>query len=85
MGGEAIIIVNQDLNVILSKNKFVYSPKKIFGSLKKAFIVRVAAGENHSLALSNEGIVHGWGSNTKAQLGFNIIDSLAVHKPIELQ
>lgn len=64
---------------------FVSAPKKIFGSLKRCFIERVAAGHNHSLALSNEGVAHGWGSNFESQLGVSKIDDPLVRRPIQLQ
>ena len=67
------------------KKNFISKPKKIFGSLKNGFIERVAAGRNHSLALSNEGTAHGWGSNLESQLGINKVETPIVHRPIQLQ
>lgn len=64
---------------------YINCPKKVFGSIKNNFIERVAAGDNHSLALSNEGIAYGWGSNSDSQLGFNKSDSLIIHKSVQLQ
>lgn len=60
-------------------------PKKIFGSLKKHFIERVAAGKNHSLALSNDGVAHGWGDNTYSQIGMSKVEFPVVHRPSEIK
>jgi len=60
-------------------------PRKIFGAIKNSFIERVAAGKNHSLALSNEGVAFGWGSNLESQLGVSKLDSPVVTFPIKLQ
>jgi alpha-tubulin suppressor-like RCC1 family protein len=68
-----------------NKSSYITCPKKIFGSIKKTFIERVAAGEHHSLALSNDNVAHGWGSNAESQLGFNKSDSLVVYKAVQLQ
>jgi alpha-tubulin suppressor-like RCC1 family protein len=64
---------------------YVFHPKKIFGSLKKHFIERVAAGKNHSLALSNDGVAHGWGDNTYSQIGMSKIEFPVVYRPSELK
>lgn len=39
------------------------------GGLHKKHVTYVAAAENHSLAVTNDGTVHGWGSNRFGQLG----------------
>lgn len=54
-----------------TKKPFTDNPRKIFGALSKTFIVKVECGDNHSLALSNDKQLYGWGSNLKCQLGLN--------------
>jgi len=68
-----------------SHKTYVVHPKKIFGSLKRHFIERVAAGKNHSLALSNSGVPCGWGDNSYSQLGINKVDTLVAFRPTDLK
>lgn len=77
--------VNLGLSPKTWRNDSFPSPNKIFGSCKNGFIERVAAGKNHSLALSNEGVAHGWGSNHESQLGVSKVDTPIVQRPIQLQ
>ena len=49
-------------------------PEVIYGTLdsltvRKPFIVRVAAGVNHTVVVDAGGTAHGWGSNATGQLG----------------
>ena len=44
-------------------------PVKIQASLNKKHVTFVAAAENHSLAVTKDGMVYGWGSNRFGQLG----------------
>ena len=44
----------------------------------------VACGSNHSLAISNLGIVYGWGLNTHAQLGNPLCDSVTAPKKLDM-
>ncbi|WP_331669495.1 InlB B-repeat-containing protein [Bombiscardovia apis] len=39
------------------------------GALPQGKIIQVSAGNQHSLALTNDGHVYAWGSNTRGQLG----------------
>jgi alpha-tubulin suppressor-like RCC1 family protein len=39
------------------------------GSIANAFIVAIACGSNHMLALDNQGRVHAWGANASCQVG----------------
>ena len=41
----------------------------LFNSVRKPFIVRVAAGVNHTVVVDAGGTAHGWGSNATGQLG----------------
>eukprot|EP00985_Skeletonema_marinoi_P016888 scaffold9171_cov100-Skeletonema_marinoi.AAC.1 len=45
------------------------SPRRVEGKLKQSFVVGVACGERHSVALTRLGEVYCWGDNKKGQLG----------------
>lgn len=45
------------------------------------FIEDIAVGSEHTLALSSEGCVFGWGNNSDAQLGLGH-SALAVKQPL---
>ena len=45
------------------------SPRRVEGELKHSFVVVVACGERHSVALTRLGEVYCWGDNKKGQLG----------------
>ena len=45
------------------------SPRLVEGKLKQSFVVGVACGERHSVALTRLGEVYCWGDNKKGQLG----------------
>ena len=45
-------------------------------------IVKIAVGTDHVLALTKDGKVYGWGSNTNGQLGQNNTESLNYAKPV---
>lgn len=45
------------------------SPRRVEGGLKNSFVVGVACGERHSVALTRMGEVYCWGDNKKGQLG----------------
>lgn len=49
--------------------KVVYEPQQI-KKIENERIISISTGSNHSLALSIDGRVFGWGSNEKHQLGF---------------
>ena len=44
-------------------------PVRVMGPLTRQFVVSIAAAENHSLCVTSEGNVYGWGSNRFGQLG----------------
>lgn len=56
-------------------------------SLKNIFIVQIAAGAHHSLALSDDGRAFGWGSNVRGQLNVcqEITDRTDQLTPLELK
>ena len=67
-----------------TKKPYIERPKKIFGALNKAFICKVECGDNHSVVLSKDGLVYGWGSNMEWQLGISNSDSQIVPRPKQL-
>ena len=50
------------------QNSSKLSPRRV-ESMKQCFVVAVAAGERHSVALTKLGEVYAWGDNKSAQLG----------------
>ena len=48
------------------------SPRRVEGLLKQSFVVAVAAGDRHSVALTKSGEVYCWGDNKSGQLGVYI-------------
>mmetsp|Transcript_5530 Transcript_5530/g.23461 ORF Transcript_5530/g.23461 Transcript_5530/m.23461 type:complete len:413 (+) Transcript_5530:214-1452(+) len=48
-------------------------PQRVLGELKEKRIVMVAAGSHHSLALSDEGTVYGWGMDEYGQTGVSSV------------
>jgi alpha-tubulin suppressor-like RCC1 family protein len=55
-----------DLLYPLYMHIYVISHKQCHPGLKGKHIVQVAAGEKHSVALSKDGQVYSWGSNSNA-------------------
>ena len=45
------------------------SPRRVEGDIKQSFVVAVAAGDRHSVALTKLGEVYCWGDNKSGQLG----------------
>ena len=44
-------------------------PRRVEGRLKKEIVIDVAAGQCHSVAVTDDGDVYTWGENTYGQLG----------------
>jgi alpha-tubulin suppressor-like RCC1 family protein len=63
---------------VSGENKGKTFPNIVNGMEK---IVDLAAGENHSLALSNDGIVWAWGNNSQGQLGIGDSDTTQMDTP----
>jgi alpha-tubulin suppressor-like RCC1 family protein len=51
---------------------YLPTPKRIKGIIEGVFITQVACGDAHSLALSQNGQVYGWGYTSSGQLGLGI-------------
>lgn len=49
---------------------FMPVPKKI-DSLHNQFVVQLACGDSHSMALTKEGVIYAWGEATYGQLGLD--------------
>ncbi|KAF6207949.1 hypothetical protein GE061_016398 [Apolygus lucorum] len=58
-----------------------HSNPQLVSSLSMHFIEDIAVGAEHTLALSSEGCVFGWGNNSDAQLGLGH-SALAVKQPL---
>jgi alpha-tubulin suppressor-like RCC1 family protein len=54
---------------IESSETFIHTPQRLFGELTKKKIINVACGEAHTLALTDEKEVYGWGWGSNGQLG----------------
>lgn len=54
------------------------SPRRVEGDLKHSFVVSVACGERHSVALTRLGEVYCWGDNKKGQLGVINVSEMQV-------
>ena len=48
-------------------------------------VVELACGAEHTLARTSNGMVYGWGSNRKNQLGLTSDYGSEVHSPVRLQ
>ncbi|KAL7534030.1 hypothetical protein ACHAXR_007460, partial [Thalassiosira sp. AJA248-18] len=57
---------NNDQN---TNNNSRLTPRRVEGVLKQSFVVAVAAGDRHSVALTRLGEVYCWGDNRSGQLG----------------
>ena len=62
---------------------FDAKPRKI-EALSKQFIIDVACGDSHSIALTNDRDVFMWGSNKRNQLGFDVEYYPHIHTPRKL-
>lgn len=49
---------------------FMPVPKKIEG-LENQFVIQLACGDSHSMALTREGVIYAWGEATYGQLGLD--------------
>ncbi|OMP88588.1 BTB/POZ domain-containing protein 1 [Diplodia seriata] len=54
------------------------------GALAKKKVIAVALGQNHSLALSDEGEIFSWGNNGYGQLGYGLPKTLKDEDPVQL-
>lgn len=65
----SLYLVDDVFSLGTGESKDTYVPKTL-ESFGPTVIKQVAAGKNHSLALSAEGVVYSWGRNDAGQLGF---------------
>ncbi|EKG11482.1 BTB/POZ-like protein [Macrophomina phaseolina MS6] len=54
------------------------------GALARKKVISVALGQNHSLALSDEGEIFSWGNNVYGQLGYSLPKTLKDEDPVQL-
>ncbi|KAG0216375.1 hypothetical protein BGX28_002845 [Mortierella sp. GBA30] len=59
------------------------SPVLVGGNLKDKVIVQISCGNNHTLALDNEGMVYSWGFGGYGRLGHSKQEDLWTPMPIE--
>jgi alpha-tubulin suppressor-like RCC1 family protein len=57
---------------VKSLEALLHSPARLYGELAKKRVVQAACGEAHTLCLTDEGEVYGWGWNSNGQLGLGI-------------
>eukprot|EP01135_Chromosphaera_perkinsii_P004071 Nk52_evm2s268 gene=Nk52_evmTU2s268 len=57
------------IRAVFTWGKSVLKPELMDALFDKVFIKELAIGQYHSLALTSEGLVYGWGQNSKGQLG----------------
>ncbi|KAL9185940.1 hypothetical protein ACHAXT_003717 [Thalassiosira profunda] len=60
---------SRDVDAENSGSNSRLSPRRVEGELKQSFVVAVAAGDRHSVALTKLGEVYCWGDNRSGQLG----------------
>jgi len=66
--------------------KFMDVPKLVPGDLGQQRVRLVAAGDDHNLAVVEDGRLFAWGANSNGQLGIGRVDDQAVPVPVrELQ
>lgn len=76
--GGQLGLATEDLNRYMqeqgvkSPEALLHSPARLYGELAKKKIVQAACGEAHTLCLTDEGEVFGWGWNSNGQLGMGI-------------
>mmetsp|Transcript_24849 Transcript_24849/g.22031 ORF Transcript_24849/g.22031 Transcript_24849/m.22031 type:complete len:102 (+) Transcript_24849:2548-2853(+) len=51
---------------------YLLIPMKVGGAIENVKIIQVACGDAHSLALSQNGQVYGWGYTNSGQLGLGV-------------
>ena len=57
--------------------------KVIGGGIEEAMVVQVAAGDNHSMALTVTGELYAWGKGGGGQLGHGDTEHLAVPRVVD--
>ncbi|XP_078267557.1 putative E3 ubiquitin-protein ligase HERC4 [Rhinoraja longicauda] len=86
-GGSNILYVSEAGNVYFSKvaNKScIVTEPKLLSSFAGRYVIQVACGSNHSLALCKDGQVFVWGKNAHGQLGVgNAVGCTHSPQPVE--
>lgn len=54
------------------------------GALYGKFVTSIATGDNHTLALTSDGLVYAWGSNLHGQIGNGASGPVVVERPVPI-
>lgn len=71
-GGQLGLPTDQMFYDSRTNDLYLTTPKRIRGPLDGLFVIQVACGDAHSLALTNLGLVYGWGYTNYGQLGLGV-------------
>lgn len=71
-GGQLGIPFEQLTHDPSTNELYLMIPKRIRSTIEGVNIVQIACGDAHSLALSQHGVVYGWGYTNSGQLGLGI-------------
>lgn len=71
-GGQLGIPIDQLNHDPKTNELYLTTPKRIRGSIDGQFVIQVACGDAHSLGLTQNGEVYGWGYTNSGQLGLGV-------------
>lgn len=71
-GGQLGIPTDQLIYDTVNRELYLTTPKRVQGVLDMLFVSQVACGDAHSLALTSQGLVYGWGYTNSGQLGLGV-------------
>jgi len=71
-GGQLGLPLDQLVHNAKQNQLYCTAPRRIKGALENKVVVQVACGDAHSLALTRDGLVFGWGYSYYGQLGTGI-------------
>lgn len=60
----------------LSSGRYSYTPLLVRGALENERVTSVACGFNHTIALTDGGVVYGWGFNKDGRVGVSGVNSI---------
>jgi len=71
-GGQLGLPLNQITHDKKTHEYYLTTPTRIRGALDGQIVVKIAAGDAHSLALTQNSEVYGWGYTNSGQLGLGV-------------